>query len=125
MEQMKADILRRAEEMDLYDDEEDMANDTQDVAFDDELETSSPVKLKVSGDGEETDEEDDAAEDIVNMKTFGGKGKGKETPETSLELAYIQDPTLFDRDAQTRRGKAREGLKAQTGWCGPKTNNIF
>ncbi|KAJ7927495.1 hypothetical protein B0H13DRAFT_2229247 [Mycena leptocephala] len=31
-------------------------------------------------------------------------------------LAYIRDPKLFDRDAQTRRGKAREDLKAQTGW---------
>ena len=33
-----------------------------------------------------------------------------------LELAYIQDPKLFDRDGQTRRSKARADLKAQTGY---------
>jgi len=36
--------------------------------------------------------------------------------ETILELAYIRDPKLFDRDAQTRRSKTRSDLKAQTGW---------
>lgn len=37
-------------------------------------------------------------------------------PDTILELAYIQDPKLFDRDGQTRRSKARADLKAQTGY---------
>jgi hypothetical protein len=37
------------------------------------------------------------------------------TPETILELAYIADPKVFDRDAQTKRSKARVDLRAQTG----------
>ena len=36
-------------------------------------------------------------------------------PETILELAYLQDPKLFNRDGETRRSKARADLKAQTG----------
>ena len=36
-------------------------------------------------------------------------------PEIICELAYIRDPKLFDRDAQTRRSKARAELKTQTG----------
>lgn len=32
-----------------------------------------------------------------------------------LELAYIKDPKLFDRDANTRRSAARASLKAETG----------
>lgn len=39
----------------------------------------------------------------------------KKNPETVLELAYIQDPKLFDRNAQTRRSKERTSLKTQTG----------
>lgn len=38
------------------------------------------------------------------------------TPETILEMAYIDNPKLFDRDAATRRLKARADLKAKTGW---------
>ena len=38
-------------------------------------------------------------------------------PETILELAYIRDPKLFDRDAQTRRSRGRQDLKSQTGAC--------
>lgn len=38
------------------------------------------------------------------------------TPETILELAYIQNPKVFDRDAETRRSKARATLRARTGW---------
>ena len=37
------------------------------------------------------------------------------TPETILELAYIADPKVFDRDVQTKRSKARVDLRAQTG----------
>jgi activating signal cointegrator complex subunit 2 len=32
-----------------------------------------------------------------------------------LELAYIENPKLFDRDSGTRRSKARADLKAKTG----------
>lgn len=75
--------------------------------------------MKVGGDGEESGEgEDDAVEDSVNKSAEGkGKGKAKEggNIETILELAYLQDPKLFDRDAQTKRSKGRTDLKAQTG----------
>jgi activating signal cointegrator complex subunit 2 len=35
--------------------------------------------------------------------------------ETILELAYIENPKLFDRDANTRRSKARADLRLRTG----------
>jgi hypothetical protein len=43
------------------------------------------------------------------------QSKTPATPEKVLELAYIRDPKLFDRDAQTRRSKGRDELKRQTG----------
>ncbi|KAL1713486.1 hypothetical protein EV715DRAFT_211620 [Schizophyllum commune] len=95
--QMKADILRRAEAMDLEDDEEEDVEKAAD-AFEDDLEGLNQVK--VAGDGEETDEEEDAA---------------APTPDTILELAYIKNPKLFERDGQTRRSKERAELKSKTG----------
>lgn len=35
--------------------------------------------------------------------------------QTKLELAYLADPTVFDRDATTRRSSARAKLKERTG----------
>jgi hypothetical protein len=35
--------------------------------------------------------------------------------ETILELAYLRDQTLFERDANTRRGSGREELRKATG----------
>ncbi|KAI0631281.1 hypothetical protein C8Q77DRAFT_1219404 [Trametes polyzona] len=117
IEQMKADILRRAEE--ISDDEEDEEElgasgggkgKGRDIAFEDELEDADVVKVR---DGDATDEEEDADADEAE-----GAGEGADTPrspETVLELAYIRDPKLFDRDGQTRRSKARADLKAQTG----------
>jgi hypothetical protein len=35
--------------------------------------------------------------------------------ENILELAYIQDPKVFDRDSATRRSKQRADLRAETG----------
>ncbi|KAK0203542.1 hypothetical protein DFS33DRAFT_1374044 [Desarmillaria ectypa] len=103
MELMKADILRRAEE--ISDEEEDEEGTTG--AFDEE-ELESTVK--VGGDGEESDE--DGVEGIGEIEA----APAKQLPKTILELAYIQDPKQFDRDANTRRSKGRADLKAQTGW---------
>ncbi|KAK0237913.1 hypothetical protein EDD85DRAFT_906763 [Armillaria nabsnona] len=100
MEQMKADILRRAEE--ISDEEEDEEGTTG--AFDEEDLGST---VKVGGDGEESDEEGVGEIEVAPVK---------QPPETILELAYIQDPKQFDRDANTRRSKGRADLKAQTGW---------
>lgn len=35
--------------------------------------------------------------------------------ENILELAYIKDPKLFERDSNTRRSKPRQDLKTETG----------
>lgn len=60
------------------------------------------VKVKLGGDGEESDE-------------GVGERVGARDIDTILELAYIADPKQFDRDPQTRRSQARANLKAQTG----------
>ncbi|KAJ7126054.1 hypothetical protein C8R44DRAFT_618190 [Mycena epipterygia] len=113
IEQMKADILRRAEEI-SDDEEEEEAGDfqnkgkTKEHIEDGDLDIhAGHGHIKVAGDGEESGDEDgDAEEDEEAL-----------SPETICELAYIRDPKLFDRDAQTRRAKARTDLKAQTGSC--------
>ncbi|KAJ7240454.1 hypothetical protein C8J57DRAFT_1438901 [Mycena rebaudengoi] len=113
IEQMKADILRRAEA--ISDDEEEeevqehggtgkgkkVENDDGDLDLD-----AAQDHVKVAGDGEVSGDEDGEGEDEEEALS----------PETICELAYIRDPKLFERDAQTRRGKARADLKAQTGW---------
>ncbi|KAI0346663.1 hypothetical protein BDW22DRAFT_1352825 [Trametopsis cervina] len=111
IEEMKADILRRAEAMVDDEDEEDETDQKPkgiDVAFEDELDEGG---LKVR-DGEESEEGESGDE------TEGQTGavNTPRNPETILELAYIADIKLFERDAQTRRSKARENLRAQTGW---------
>ncbi|KAJ6595689.1 hypothetical protein DFH09DRAFT_145160 [Mycena vulgaris] len=116
IEQMKADILRRAEE--ISDDEEDAEEGGEGNNYDGtgkgkmkhaddgdlDLDAAHP-HVKVAGDGEESGGEDGDTEDEEAL-----------SPETICELAYIRDPKLFDRDAQTRRGKPRADLKVQTGW---------
>ncbi|KAG6826449.1 hypothetical protein H0H92_015759 [Tricholoma furcatifolium] len=110
IDQMKADILRLAEA--ISDDEEEETNEIQSekskgasLAFDEDEEGDG---VKIAGDGEESGDSD-AEDDVID------EAKPKDT-ETILELAYISDPKLFDRDAQTRRSKARADLKAQTNW---------
>jgi len=105
MEEMKADILRRAEE--VSDDEEEARG--IDLAYDDEDGIGDSGKLRISGDGEAIDEEEENDGEEASVKP--------PSPEMILELAYIRDPKLFDRDAATRRSKARSDLKAQTGWA--------
>ncbi|KAI0659726.1 hypothetical protein C8Q70DRAFT_1053569 [Cubamyces menziesii] len=110
IEQMKEEILRRAEEIsDSEDEEEDGGKGKgRDLAYEDELEDADVVKVR---DGDPSDLEGDEEE-------VDGDAEGTEaprTPETVLEQAYIRDPKLFDRDGQTRRSKARADLKAQTG----------
>lgn len=152
---MKADILRRAEEAQYEDDEDEdldpYGGDTKgkargkDVAFEEEIDDDISVegggRLKVR-DGEATD--DEGSEEDSEGDGDDEEGEGTEVnkydidcassytrrktkcqltlilqtpkgPETILELAYIRDPKLFDRDGQTRRGKARAELKTQTG----------
>jgi activating signal cointegrator complex subunit 2 len=126
IEEMKADILRRAEA--LSDDEETELIDPTaghsvnekgkgvDIAYDEELEVEGLSGVRVVGDGDESAGEGDGED--VNEEDGEAQGSGsthRPTPETILGLAYIRDPKLFDRDAQTRRSKPRAELKAQTG----------
>ena len=65
-----------------------------------------PVPLRIAGDGEDSGDEDDDEEE---------EEEEAQTPETIVELAYLRDPKLLDRDAAMRRSKAWADLKAQTG----------
>ncbi|THH00876.1 hypothetical protein EW026_g1732 [Hermanssonia centrifuga] len=112
IEQMKADILRRAEEVSDSEEEEEGPGGRKtkgnDLAFEDDLDDEGAVKVR---DGDPSADEGSESEDDGD----DGDATSKQ-PETILELAYIRDPKLFDRDAQTKRSKARTDLKAQTGW---------
>lgn len=125
IEQMKADILRRAEEVsDEEEDEEDLdylgngGGKPKVIALAFDEEDSDAGRVKVAGDGEESDEDGDGEEGEE------GGGTPRQTPETILELAYIRDPKLFDRDAQTRRSKQRADLKAQTSTSSLPFHNV-
>lgn len=109
---MKADILRRAEEI-ARDDEESEAEESglsqghakpRTLAYEDEDDPVT-VEVRVRGDGEDSDAEGEDGETPAPPPS----------PETICELAYISDHKLFERDAQTRRSKARADLKTQTG----------
>jgi activating signal cointegrator complex subunit 2 len=113
---MKADILRRAEEISDDEEEEDGEQNNNGVGKgkakehvdDGDLDIDAGQNhVRVVGDGEESGGEDGNGEEDEKEEALN--------PNTICELAYIRDPKLFDRDAQTRRGKARADLKAQTG----------
>ena len=116
---MKADILRRAEAIsDDEEDEEDQDKPSQGTKWkgkeglgpptDDDEDDVDLAKVKITGDGEASGDEEES-EEI--------DGAAPQSPETILELAYLRDPKLFDRDAAARRSKARSDLKTQTGIC--------
>ncbi|KAF9494967.1 hypothetical protein BDN71DRAFT_1392350 [Pleurotus eryngii] len=126
-EKMKADILRLAEAIALQDEEQEeeeilapnanakgkgklTSTRTVTLAYEDELDEA--VHGVVDGEAEsDTDDENDDEE------SDGEEGGGvPRAPETILELAYIDNPKVFDRDSGTRRSKERAALKAQTGW---------
>ncbi|THH21142.1 hypothetical protein EW146_g343 [Bondarzewia mesenterica] len=122
IELMKADILRRAEELSDSEEEEEEVDAYYGgnapsakgkgltVAFDEELDDIDAVK--VGGDGEESGEDDDEDQEGEGS----GSRPGKVNPETVLELAYITNPAVFEKDAATKRGKERATLRAKTGW---------
>ncbi|KAF8351996.1 hypothetical protein F5887DRAFT_1057692 [Amanita rubescens] len=111
IDRMKADILRRAQEMEIED------------AEDEELEAEfTATVIPSSGKGKEKATEVIPGDEVELDDLRGVKiaGDGDEKPpslQTILELAYMRDPKLFDRDAATRRSKSRAELKAQTGWA--------
>lgn len=134
-QEMKAEILRRAEEAALADEDEDEDLDGygaagaqskakgRDVAFEGELDDAAEgagVKVRdgdeseldgsegaSASDGDDDDDDDDDRE---------GSEARRQSPEMVLELAYLRDAKLLERDGQTRRSKARAALREQTGW---------
>ncbi|KAJ3972924.1 hypothetical protein EV361DRAFT_903013 [Lentinula raphanica] len=106
LEQMKADILRRVEEFSSSDDEDDgKADDSED----EQLISTAVNKIKVGGDGEDSDASD--SED-----RYDSDHELRTDPETLVELAYIENPRIFDRDSATRSSEARRILEQRTGW---------
>ena len=116
IEEMKADILRRAEAI-SDDDEDEMGHSYDQGANTDNKGKSKLIEIfddddaglvnnvRVVGDGEESDVDSGEEDDEEQTKI----------PEMILELAYLRDPKVFERDAVTRRSKARTDLKTQTG----------
>lgn len=108
VEQMKADILRRVEEFSSSEDgDEGKYIDTDD----DPLAPTVANKIKIVGDGEDSD-----SSDSEGSHNYDSDQPAKLSPETILELAYIENVKLFDRDSATRGSKARKDLKEKTGW---------
>jgi activating signal cointegrator complex subunit 2 len=113
---MKADILRRVEEMDEEDRGSEVSdselgihrNKALDIAYEEELDEED--RVHVAGDGSAESDNDEGDDDVV-----GEVLTRKPAPETVLELTYLRDPKLFDRDGKTRRDNARTELKKQTG----------
>lgn len=129
---MKEDILRRAREQ--VEEEEEEAREARGVlnltvAFSDELsggELDGAPRLKLAQEGEGSEDEDaDGTGPVSGTRFLPAKRlienydmnmqKTDEMIENILELAYLKDPKLFDRDAGTRRSKSRQDLKAETG----------
>ncbi|KDQ13293.1 hypothetical protein BOTBODRAFT_33626 [Botryobasidium botryosum FD-172 SS1] len=106
--ELKANILRRVEEQQLSEEEEEKERAN---ALEEDLDDAFPAlpTVKVSNDGEESDDSDPDDHE-------GEAEAPKQSVDTILELAYIKDPKIFDRDAATRRSKTRADLKAQTSW---------
>jgi len=115
---MKADILRRAEAILEQEDEDgdspDQPNERVVFSPEDELEEAEALKINVIGDGEENDESD--------LDELDEEEESQSTPETILELAWLRDIKLFDRDAATRRSESRMQLRKDTGEL---SNNPF
>ena len=104
---MKAETIRLAVAMLEASDEEESEKPKalEVIDLDDGFEEAGTSTIKILGDGEDSGD-DQASEE---------HGVDPIKPETILALAYIQDPKLFDRDAETRRSKPRADLKGRTG----------
>ncbi|KAH7097008.1 hypothetical protein BKA62DRAFT_624392 [Auriculariales sp. MPI-PUGE-AT-0066] len=100
-EQMKADILRRVQEMEIEDAEEeerDRFGEGYDVSVD------GVIAVRDGADAEGEPEVDEAT-------------KKQREIEFILEEEYIKSVAVFARDSDTRRSKARVDLRERTGWA--------
>ncbi|ORY21467.1 hypothetical protein BCR39DRAFT_553549 [Naematelia encephala] len=80
---------------------------------DEEDDNSGPVRLL--GDGEESGDDEVDGVKVEKRKADPNGGLINIDVQTKLELAYLADAKVFDRDGQTRRGEARRKLKEVTG----------
>ncbi|KAG8678820.1 hypothetical protein FRC09_019513, partial [Ceratobasidium sp. 395] len=102
----KADILRRAAEVSDPDEEwksDEEKRPTAVAFFDDE--DGEYGGGGVVNDGEGSSEGGSDAEEAEDTG-----------PEVVLELAWLENPQAFERDATTRRSVTRQNLKTQTKW---------
>ncbi|ORX36173.1 hypothetical protein BD324DRAFT_528654 [Kockovaella imperatae] len=76
-------------------------------------EESQVSRMKIAGDGEESGEEEEG-DKVVPRKESSGKTYDVDQ-QSKLELAYLANPAVFDRDSNTRRSGARKKLKELTG----------
>ncbi|KZV93013.1 hypothetical protein EXIGLDRAFT_717666, partial [Exidia glandulosa HHB12029] len=95
VDELKADILRRVEEMS---DEEDDGG----AGVDDMDDIGGVVRVR---DGDADSDADGPSADERQKEI-----------EFMLEVEYIRDPAQFARDAATRRSKGRAELREKTGW---------
>ncbi|KAB5593868.1 hypothetical protein CTheo_2720 [Ceratobasidium theobromae] len=101
----KAEIIRRAAEVSDEDSEWKSDEEKKPVAmafFEDDDEYGGGAMVN---DGEATSEGES-----------GDENEAEGGPETALELAWLEDAQVFERDANTRRSKSRADLKGKTGW---------
>jgi activating signal cointegrator complex subunit 2 len=128
-QEMKAEILRRAQE--VSDGEEETrygpvsgpSGRRQLVIFDEDEFDDDFGNVSVVGDGETSDGEDEEVEEKV-CRAVGHipdiSDHVYQVPvETRLELLYIETPALFGRDPATRKSAARKGLRDEIGACLP------
>ncbi len=107
---MKWDIIRRVEEMEeaeaeLLEDEEEDNRKGKGTDDEDEFAVRTS-RIPLLGDEESDADSSDSSNEPEPLD-----------PETVIEQAYLQDPSVFYRDANTRRGKARIELRNLTGWA--------
>lgn len=111
---LKSGILARVAAMDeaeeQWNDENEDTGAGRDLAYEDELEEN----VRVIGDGEADDS--GSEEGGAEAREMSSAGPSKTNLETILELAYLEDSSVFNRDTAARRGAARARLRAQTGW---------
>jgi activating signal cointegrator complex subunit 2 len=114
---MKRDILRRVEKMEeaeaeLFEEEEARSRRGKDMHDDNEIGvgTSAMGRIRLLGDGESDTDSSESNES-------SGAGPKPLDAETIIEQAYLRDASVFDWNANTRRGKGRVELRNLTGWA--------
>ncbi|RSH90085.1 hypothetical protein EHS25_001418 [Saitozyma podzolica] len=73
------------------------------------------LRTKGGVDGDDSDAEEETGDKIVERRPSLGQSSVNVDIQTTLELAYIADARVFDRDANTRRSNARKQLREETG----------